>query len=64
MIGDMWKRKTKAEPELAEFRSEDRKFRAKFFPDFAILMLRDGKETLIAEKTDLEITHTRGYPTR
>ena len=32
MIGDMWKRKTKAEPELAEFRSEDRKFRAKFFP--------------------------------
>jgi hypothetical protein len=59
MIGDMWKRKTKAEPELAEFRSEDRKFRAKFFPDFAILMLRDGKETLIAEKADLEITHTR-----
>ncbi len=54
-IGDMWKRKSEAQPDLADFSSEDKKCKAKFYPDQVIVLLNGGKDVIIAERTEVSI---------
>ena len=54
-IGDMWKRKAEADPELADFKCENKKCKAKFLADMAILLLQDGKQVSLAEKPEVRI---------
>lgn len=58
-IGDMWKRKAEADPELAEFKCENKKCKAKFLPDIAILLLQNGNQVVLAEKAEVGIGNTR-----
>jgi hypothetical protein len=58
-IGDMWKRKAEVEPELVDFKCENKKCKAKFLPDMAILLLQDGNQVILAEKPELGIANTR-----
>lgn len=59
MIGDMWKRKSDTDPALADFKCDDKKCKAKFFPEIALLLLNNGKSVELVEKSQLAIDSTR-----
>lgn len=59
MIGDMWKRKSDAVPELADFKCENKRCKVKFFQDLAILLLQGGNQVVLAQKAETKIVKAR-----
>ena len=59
-IGDMWKRKGEVNQDLADFKYEDKKCKAQFLPEMAILLMQGGKQVILAEKPEVSIERTRG----
>jgi len=59
MIGDMWKRKSEAVPELADFKCENKRCKVKFFQDLAILLLQGGSQVVLVQKTETKIVKAR-----
>jgi len=59
-IGDMWKRKVGLDQDLADFKYDNKKCKAKFLPDMAIVLLQEGRQVILAEKAEVSIESTRG----
>jgi hypothetical protein len=59
-IGDMWKPNAEGNQDLADFKHEDKKCKAQFLPDMAILLIEGGKRVILAEKPEVSIQSTRG----
>jgi hypothetical protein len=56
----MWKKKTEVEPDLVDFKRDNKKCKAKFLPDQLIMLLKDGKEMIIADGAGANIESGKG----
>jgi hypothetical protein len=54
-MGDMWKRKPQIGIELVEFKADDKKCKARFLPDIAVLLMRDFKQVVVAERCEIAV---------
>jgi hypothetical protein len=54
-IGDTWDQKTEAISDVVEFKIEDKKCKAKFLPDLAIVLTEKGKSITLCERSEVRI---------
>ena len=53
-MGDAWKAKT-PQADLAEFKVEDKKCKAKFLPDMVIVLRQNGRQVTLAKPEEVRI---------
>ena len=54
-IGDAWNIKTKLDPDIVEFKIDDKKSKAKFLPDIVIVLTNGGKQISLLERGKAKI---------
>jgi hypothetical protein len=58
-IGDMWKKKSELEPDLADFKLDNKKCKAKFLPEQLIMLVNDGKDVTITERIKVNLDKSK-----